>query len=99
VPLIDPDYVGHMLRRAQLNYVESNEYEPIPAPAGITLTTAENDSWPVHRTTLNPPFACPRRNEIADLLLEPITTGLVRGTTFAPGSTVLIRNHHPQEVL
>jgi hypothetical protein len=86
VPLIDPDHVGHMLRRAQLNYVESNEYEPIPAPAGSTLTTAENDSWPVHRTTLNPTFARPRRNEIADLLLdpiEPITTGLVPGTTFA----------------
>jgi cytochrome P450 len=67
-----PDYVDHVLHRARLKYVKSNEYEPIRAAAGINLLTDEGDSWAAHRTTLNPTFARRHLNDIIELMIEPI---------------------------
>ncbi len=72
VTLAHPDYVDHVLHRARLKYVKSNEYEPIRAAAGINLLTDEGDSWASHRTTLNPTFARRHLNEIVDLMIDPI---------------------------
>jgi len=44
VSISHPDYVDHVLHRARLKYVKSNEYEPIRAAAGINLLTDEGDS-------------------------------------------------------
>ena len=67
-----PDYVDHVLHRARLRYVKSNDYEPIRAAAGINLLTDEGDSWAAHRTTLNPTFARRHLNEMVDLIIDPI---------------------------
>jgi cytochrome P450 len=67
-----PDYVDHVLHRARLKYVKSNDYEPIRAAAGINLLTDEGDSWAAHRTTLNPTFARRHLNEMVDLMIDPI---------------------------
>lgn len=72
VALNHPDYVDHVLHRARLKYVKSNEYEPIRAAAGINLLTDEGDSWAAHRGTLNPTFARRHLNEIVDLMIDPI---------------------------
>ena len=72
VSISHPDYVDHVLHRARLKYVKSNEYEPIRAAAGINLLTDEGDSWAAHRTTLNPTFARRHLNEIVDLMIDPI---------------------------
>jgi cytochrome P450 len=72
VALTHPDYVDHVLHRARLKYVKSNEYEPIRAAAGINLLTDEGDSWAAHRTTLNPTFARRHLNDIVDLMIDPI---------------------------
>jgi cytochrome P450 len=72
VALTHPDYVDHVLHRARLKYVKSNEYEPIRAAAGINLLTDEGDSWAAHRTTLNPTFARRHLNGIVDLMIDPI---------------------------
>ena len=70
--LTHPDYVDHVLHRARLKYVKSNEYEAIRAAAGINLLTDEGDSWAAHRTTLNPMFARRHLNELVDLMIDPI---------------------------
>lgn len=70
--LTHPDYVDHVLHRARLKYVKSNEYEAIRAAAGINLLTDEGDSWAAHRATLNPTFARRHLNEIVDLMIDPI---------------------------
>jgi cytochrome P450 len=67
-----PDYVDHVLHRARLCYVKSNDYEPIRAAAGINLLTDEGDSWAAHRTTLNPTFARRHLNGMVDLIIDPI---------------------------
>ena len=67
-----PDYVDHVLHRARLKYVKSNDYEPIRAAAGINLLTDEGDSWAAHRATLSPTFARRHLNELADLMIDPI---------------------------
>ena len=72
VSLTHPDYVDHVLHRARLKYVKSNDYEPIRASAGTNLLTDEGDSWAAHRTTLNPTFARRHLNEIVDLMIDPI---------------------------
>jgi cytochrome P450 len=72
VSLTHPDYVDHVLHRARLKYVKSNEYEPIRAAAGLNLLTDEGDSWAAHRTTLNPTFARRHLNGIVDLMIDPI---------------------------
>ena len=72
VSVTHPDYVDHVLQRARLKYVKSNEYEPIKAAAGLNLLTDEGDSWADHRATLNPTFARRHLNEIVDLLIDPI---------------------------
>jgi cytochrome P450 len=72
VSLAHPDYVDHVLHRARLKYVKSNEYEPIRAAAGLNLLTDEGDSWAAHRTTLNPTFARRHLNGIVDLMIDPI---------------------------
>jgi cytochrome P450 len=72
VALTHPDYVDHVLHRARLKYVKSNEYEPIRAAAGINLLTDEGDSWAAHRSTLNPTFARRHLNGILDLMIDPI---------------------------
>lgn len=72
VSLTHPDYVDHVLHRARLKYVKSNEYEAIRAAAGINLLTDEGDSWAAHRATLNPTFARRHLNEIVDLMIDPI---------------------------
>ena len=72
VTLSHPDYVDHVLHRARLRYVKSNEYEPVRAAAGINLLTDEGDSWAAHRTALNPTFARRRLNELVDLMIDPI---------------------------
>jgi cytochrome P450 len=72
VSLSHPDYVDHVLHRARLRYVKSNDYEPIRAAAGINLLTDEGDSWAAHRTTLNPTFARRHLNEMAGLMIAPI---------------------------
>jgi cytochrome P450 len=72
VSITRPDYVDHVLHRARLKYVKSNDYEPIRAAAGTNLLTDEGDSWAAHRTTLNPTFARRHLNEIVDLMIDPI---------------------------
>jgi cytochrome P450 len=72
VSITHPDYVDHVLHRARLKYVKSNDYEPIRAAAGTNLLTDEGDSWAAHRTTLNPTFARRHLNEIVDLMIDPI---------------------------
>jgi cytochrome P450 len=72
VSITCPDYVDHVLHRARLKYVKSNDYEPIRAAAGTNLLTDEGDSWASHRTTLNPTFARRHLNEIVDLMIDPI---------------------------
>src|SRR5712675_3539385 len=72
VSLSPPGYVDHVLHRARLKYVKSNDYEPIRAAAGINLLTDEGDSWAAHRATLNPTFARRHLNEIVDLMIDPI---------------------------
>jgi cytochrome P450 len=72
VALTHPDYVDHVLHRARLKYIKSNEYEAIRAAAGINLLTDEGDSWAAHRTTLNPTFARRHLNDIVDLMIDPI---------------------------
>jgi cytochrome P450 len=72
VSIAHPDYVDHVLHRARLKYVKSNDYEPIRAAAGTNLLTDEGDSWAAHRTTLNPTFARRHLNEIVDLMIDPI---------------------------
>src|SRR5258705_7676328 len=75
ISITHPDYVDHVLHRARLKYVKSNDYEPIRAAAGINLLTDEGDSWTAHRATLNPTFARRQRrhlNELVDLMIEPI---------------------------
>ena len=72
VSITHPDYVDHVLHRARLKYVKSNDYEPIRAAAGINLLTDEGDSWAAHRATLNPTFARRHLNEIVDLMIDPI---------------------------
>ena len=72
VSITHPDYVDHVLHRARLKYVKSNDYEPIRAAAGINLLTDEGDSWAAHRSTLNPTFARRHLNEIVDLMIDPI---------------------------
>jgi cytochrome P450 len=79
VSIAHPDYVDHVMHRARLKYVKSNDYEPIRAAAGTNLLTDEGDSWAAHRTTLNPTFARRHLNEIVDLMIDPIervTAGL-----------------------
>ncbi|HYR15680.1 MAG TPA: cytochrome P450 [Mycobacterium sp.] len=72
VSISHPGYVDHVLHRARLKYVKSNDYEPIRAAAGINLLTDEGDSWAAHRTTLNPTFARRHLNEMVDLIIDPI---------------------------
>jgi cytochrome P450 len=67
-----PDYIDHVLHEARLNYVKSNEYEPIRASAGINLLTDEGESWAAHRGPLNPTFARRHLNDIVDLMIDPI---------------------------
>ena len=85
ISLTHPDYVDHVLHRARVKYVKSNEYEPIRAAAGVNLLTDEGDTWATHRTTLNPTFARRHLNEIVDLLIDPIervTAEIDAGTEF-----------------
>jgi cytochrome P450 len=72
ISITHPDYVDHVLHRARLKYVKSNDYEPIRAAAGVNLLTDEGDSWAAHRGTLNPTFARRHLNEMVDLMLDPI---------------------------
>jgi cytochrome P450 len=72
VSICHPEYVDHVLHRARLRYVKSNDYEPIRAAAGINLLTDEGDSWAAHRTTLNPTFARRHLNQMVDLMIDPI---------------------------
>jgi cytochrome P450 len=72
VSITHPDYVDHVLHRARLKYVKSNDYEPIRAAAGTNLLTDEGDSWAAHRTTLNPTFTRRHLNELVDLMIDPI---------------------------
>ena len=72
VSLTHPDYVEHVLHRARLKYVKSNDYEAVRAAAGINLLTDEGDSWAAHRATLNPTFARRHLNEVVDLMIDPI---------------------------
>src|SRR5882757_2411556 len=72
VSITHPDYVDHVLHRARLKYVKSNDYEPIRAAAGINLLTDEGDSWAAHRATLNPTFARRHLNEMVDLMVDPV---------------------------
>jgi cytochrome P450 len=72
VTLSHPDYVDHVLHRARLKYVKSDDYEPIRAAAGINLLTDEGDSWAAHRATLNPTFARRHLNEMIGLMIDPI---------------------------
>jgi cytochrome P450 len=82
VSITHPDYVDHILHRARLRYVKSNDYEPIRAAAGINLLTDEGDSWAAHRAALNPTFARRHLNEIVELMIDPIervTAGIAPG--------------------
>src|SRR5258705_8901034 len=72
ISITHPDYVHHVLHRARLKYVKSNDYEPIRAAAGINLLTDEGDSWAAHRATLNPTFARRHLNEMVDLMVDPV---------------------------
>jgi cytochrome P450 len=72
VALEHPEYVDHVLHRARLKYVKSNEYEPVRAAAGINLLTDEGDSWAAHRGALNPTFARRHLGDIVDLMIDPI---------------------------
>src|SRR5690349_21714661 len=67
-----PDHVDHVLHKARLRYVKSNDYEAIRAAAGVNLLTDEGDSWAAHRTTLDPTFARRHLNELVDLMIDPI---------------------------
>ena len=67
-----PDYVDHVLHRARMKYVKSNEYEPVRAAAGINLLTDEGDSWAAHRGALNPTFARRHLNEMVGLMIDPM---------------------------
>lgn len=92
VAVTHPDYVDHVLHRARLKYVKSNEYETIRAAAGINLLTDEGDSWAAHRSTLNPTFARRHLNEIVDLMIDPIeqvTTDLAPGAAFDMHATMV----------
>ncbi len=85
VSITHPDYVDHILHRARLRYVKSNDYEPIRAAAGVSLLTDEGDSWAAHRSTLNPTFARRHLNGMVDLMLDPIervTADIVAGPAF-----------------
>ena len=85
VSITHPDYVDHVLHRARLRYVKSNDYEPIRAAAGVNLLTDEGDSWAAHRGTLNPTFARRHLNGMVDLMLDPIervTADIVAGPEF-----------------
>jgi cytochrome P450 len=85
VSIAHPDFVDHVLQRARLRYIKSNEYEPIRAAAGVNLLTDEGDSWAAHRGTLNPTFARRHLNEMVDLMLDPIervTAQIHTGTEF-----------------
>jgi cytochrome P450 len=85
VSIAHPEFVDHVLHRARLRYVKSNEYEPIRAAAGVNLLTDEGDSWAAHRGTLNPTFARRHLNEMVDLMLDPIervTAQIHTGTEF-----------------
>src|SRR5262245_60292875 len=84
VSISHPDYVDHVLHRARLKYVKSNDYEPIRAAAGINLLTDEGDSWAAHRTTLNPTFARRHLNQMADLMIDPIERVAAGVTPDAP---------------
>ena len=92
VKISHPDYVDHVLHRARLKYVKSNDYEPIRAAAGINLLTDEGDSWASHRATLNPTFARRHLNELIDLLIDPIesvTAGLEAKRPFDMHATMV----------
>jgi cytochrome P450 len=92
VSITHPDYVDHVLHRARLKYVKSNDYEPIRAAAGINLLTDEGDSWAAHRATLNPTFARRHLNEIVDLMVDPIervTAGLAAQQKFDMHATMV----------
>jgi cytochrome P450 len=87
-----PDYVDHVLHRARLKYVKSNDYEPLRAAAGINLLTDEGDSWTAHRATLNPTFARRHLNELVDLMIEPIesvTSAIEEQTPFDMHETMV----------
>ncbi|HEX2285103.1 MAG TPA: cytochrome P450, partial [Mycobacterium sp.] len=92
VSITHPEYIDHVLHRARLKYVKSNEYEPIRAAAGINLLTDEGDSWAAHRATLNPTFARRHLNEIIDLMIDPIervTAGLTAEREFDIHATMV----------
>jgi cytochrome P450 len=92
VSITHPDYVDHVLYRARLRYVKSNEYEPIRATAGVNLLTDEGDSWAAHRGTLNPTFARRHLNGMVDLMLDPIervTADIVAGPEFDMHATMV----------
>jgi cytochrome P450 len=92
VSLSHPDYIDHVLHRARLKYVKSNDYEPIRAAVGINLLTDEGDSWAAHRTTLNPTFARRHLNEMVDLMIDPIervTADIEAGPTFDMHATMV----------
>jgi cytochrome P450 len=92
VSLTHPDYVDHVLHRARLKYVKSNDYEPIRAAVGINLLTDEGDSWAAHRATLNPTFARRHLNEMVDLMIDPIervTADIEAGAAFDMHATMV----------
>lgn len=72
VAISNADQVDHVLHANRLNYVKSNEYEPIRTAAGINLLTDEGDSWAAHRGAVNPMFAKRRLNELFELMLDPV---------------------------
>jgi cytochrome P450 len=105
ISITHPDYVDHVLHRARLKYVKSNDYEPIRAAAGINLLTDEGDSWGAHRATLNPTFArrrpAPHRAAWPDRTVGAAAATRVRheddiidGHHIRPGTTVMIPIHH-----
>ncbi|KWX24980.1 cytochrome P450 [Mycolicibacterium wolinskyi] len=92
VSVTHPDYIDHVLHRARLKYIKSNEYEAIRAAAGINLLTDEGDSWAAHRAALNPTFARRHLNVIIDLMIDPIeqvTTDVVPGVEFDMHTTMV----------
>src|SRR3977135_1966078 len=72
VSISHPGYVDHVLHRARLKYVKSNEYEPIRAAAGINLLTDEGDSSGAARAPLNPTLTRRHLSELCDLMIDPI---------------------------
>ncbi len=96
VSITHPDYVDHVLHRARLKYVKSNDYEPIRAAAGINLLTDEGDSWAAHRATLNPTFARRHLNEIVDLMIDPIERVTAELAAQQPNSTCTQRWSRPR---